>query len=378
MKKIITLIGLIGLAFIFSSCNSTIENPDEQYCQSTSVDGIYKCTKQLFSLDTTISITLYYDENSDYDINLVYQDIEAILIEYDQLLDPYDAYDGINNLYTINHSTSPVEISQHLYDAIDYALTYQDVDPHSDELLFNIALGPVLDIWHHARYSDDCTTGILYDRCPVPSETTLSQTFNTDPQDVILDEDSLTISFQKENMMLDLGGFAKGYISMIIEEYLTQYNINYILNLGQSNVLVGGKNTSNMNGDYYTIGLSKPEYDTFVSEYYGAVQISDTYSVVSSGSYQRYFKSIDTTDETIYHHIIDPRTNQPGGNAMAVTIITNQTGISDILSTAIFLMDYDHGLAYVNHIEGLEAIWYFSEDDIRMSDNFMDYFQFID
>ncbi|MFW6272578.1 MAG: FAD:protein FMN transferase, partial [bacterium] len=81
--------------------------------------------------------------------------------------------------------------------------------------------------------------------------------------------------------------------------------------------------------------------------------------------YQRFFM----VDDTMYHHIIDPRTNYPGGEALAVSIITTNTALSDILSTAIFLMDYEEALDYVNNTEDLEAIWYFSESDIRMSEN---------
>ena len=208
----------------------------------------------------------------------------------------------------------------------------------------------------------------------MPSEDVLNQPYNTNPDDVILDKENLTIGFKKDNMMLDLGGFAKGYISMIIEEQLAVYDMNYILNMGASNVLVVGDNTSNTSGNDYRIGLTRPEFDTIGSENYGIVQIEDGYSAVSSGSYQRYFKNLDREDPTYYHHIIDPRTNMPGGEAMAVTIITTQTGLSDILSTAIFLMSYEEGLAYVNSVEDLEAIWYFSEDDIRMSENFEDFF----
>lgn len=375
MKKI-TSIFLIGLfSIILMGCQTnTIENPNTQYCQETDVSGVYKCSKDFFAFDTQLSVTLYFNQDSDYTVDTVYNDLNDIFIEYDQLLDPYLAHEGLNNLYTINQSQSPVEVSQTLFDAVTYALDNQDIDPSSDDLLFNVALGPITDIWHKARYSEDCTSTLLFDRCPVPSMELLNQDYHTDPNDVLLDEDNLTIAFAKEDMMLDLGGFAKGYISMVAQDYLSQYDINYILNLGASNVLVGGRNLSNDDNGLFRIGVTQPEFDTIGSDYYGVVSIDDGYSVVSSGAYQRYFKSMDIDDTRYYHHIIDPRTNMPGGQALAVTIITKQTGLSDILSTAIFLMDYEDGFAYVNATDDLEAIWYFADDDIRMSDNFSDFF----
>jgi len=390
MKKTSHLILIILSTFMLMGCNiffieqttnisseteTTMKEKYVPYCENTRVDGVYKCSKDFFAFDTNISMNLYIENTDDIDLDHIFDGVGAIINDYDQLLDPYESFEGLTNIHTINQSDAPVAINQELFDAIEFALNHQDVDPASEGLLFNIALWPVLDIWHQAKYSEQCTQGLLYDLCPIPSETTLSQNFNTNPSDIILDEENLTISFAKANMGIDLGGFAKGYVSMLIEEHLRSYDLNYILNLGASNVLVHGDNISNPNGDYYNIGLSTPEYDTIFSSSYGAVQAKDGYSVVTSGSYQRYFKnSIDATDETYYHHIIDPRTNYPGGDALAVSIITKDTGISDILSTAIFLMDFEDALDYVNSTPDLEAIWYFSEDRIEMSNNFNESF----
>ncbi|MFP4478262.1 MAG: FAD:protein FMN transferase [Candidatus Izemoplasmatales bacterium] len=381
MKKtiIFLLIGLVSLGqFGFTDKNNNIdfspklefENPSEEYCETTRVEGVYKCVKNIFAFDTSNTMTIYMDEDSEFILEDVFNEVERQIFEYDKLFDAYNSYEGINNVYTINETEGPVVIDQKLFDAIEYALNHQDIDPSNEDLLFNIALEPVIDIWHDARYSEDCNDGILYDYCPIPSEETLNQDFNTNPNDVILDENTLTIDFDKPNMGINLGGFAKGYISNILQNYLNQYDISYILNLGASNVLTGGENISNPNATTYGIGLTEPDFDSLSSSAYGAALIDSSYSVVTSGSYQRYMKNLnDEDDDTIYHHIIDPRTNYPGGEALAVSIITTNTALSDILSTAIFLMDYEEALDYVNNTEDLEAIWYFSESDIRMSEN---------
>ncbi|MGM0495479.1 MAG: FAD:protein FMN transferase [Bacillota bacterium] len=384
MKKTLIATMLIFTTFLFIGCNNSntelsyenFDNPNETYCQLSRIDGVYKCNKTSIAFDTTIDITFYVIKDNNYDIDTVFNDISDIIIRYNKYMDAYNEYDGINNVYTINNSQGPVEIDEELFLAIEYTLDNQEIVQKDDNLLFNIALQPVLDIWHNARYNENCIDAIAYSRCPIPSDKTLSQEFNTNPNDIILNEDNLTIDFNKENMGIDLGGFAKGYVSMIIEEYLNQYeDASYIINLGSSNVLVGGYNYLNKNGEY-TIGINEPTYLGF-SNYYLVATIKSGFSVVTSGSYQRYIKNLDDyDDETIYHHIIDPRTNNPGGEAMAVTIINNNTGISDILSTALYLMNYEDALAYVNETDNLEAVWYFSEDDIRTSENFSDYFYY--
>ncbi|MFW5888940.1 MAG: FAD:protein FMN transferase [Bacillota bacterium] len=376
MKKILILILSVFTSLFLLGCNNSFNNPDENYCELSRVEDVYKCNKTSFAFDTTIDITLNVIKDNEYDVETVFDEVSDIIDKYNKLLDAYNEYEGINNIYTINNSEGPIEIEPELFYAIEYALDNQEIVQKNDDLLFNIALQPVLDIWHEARDKESCIDSITYSRCPIPSDETLNQDFNTNPDDIILDEENSTIDFAKENMGIDLGGFAKGYVSMIIEEYLSQYKeISYIINLGASNVLVGGNNYLNENG-YYNIGIKEPSYLGF-SSYYLIAKITEGQSVVTSGSYQRYIKNLnDYDDDTIYHHIIDPRTNYPGGEAMAVTIITDQTGISDILSTALFLMNYEDALAFVNETENLEAVWYFNEDDIRTSTNFSDYFSY--
>ncbi|MDA3931126.1 MAG: FAD:protein FMN transferase [Tenericutes bacterium] len=390
MKRIIIffLIGLISLGQlglmdknIMIDVNNDLlfANPNEQYCETTRVEGVFKCSKTIFAFDTSNTVTVYMDEFDNYVLEDLFNNIETQIIEYDKLFDSYESFDGINNVYTINETDGPVVIDQKLFDAIQYALIHQDINPENDDLLFNIVLEPILAIWHDARYSSECSEGLLYDTCPIPSAETLNQNFNTNPDDVIMDEDNLSIDFSKPNMGIDLGGFAKGYISMIIQGYLNQFDISYILNLGASNVLVGGENISNPNATTFGIGLTEPDFNSLNTSAYGAAIINSSYSVVTSGSYQRYIKNLDDPDDdTIYHHIIDPRTKYPGGEALSVSIITTNTALSDILSTAIFLMDYEEALDYVNNTEDLEAIWYFNETDIRMSENADDFITLFD
>lgn len=379
MKKITTITLLFIITFLLVSCDDnepiTYENPFPAYCEVTREDGVFKCTKGFYSMDTYISTTFYINHNEENDILALFDGVYQIISQYDQLFHAYEPFDGINNVYAINRLEGEIVIDELLFDAIEYALENQNVDPEAETLLFNIAYEPVLRLWHDARYDNECISGFFYDSCPIPSDEVLNLDYPIDPNDIVLNRDQLTIEFLKPGMGIDLGGFAKGYVSMIIQEYLAEYDINYIVNLGASNVLVGGENISNPSGEYYTIGLTTPSYESFGASYYGAVKLLDGYSVVTSGSYQRYIRnSEDPEDNTYYHHIIDPRTNKPGGEALAVSIITNNTALSDILSTAIFLMDYDYALNYVNQTEGLEAIWYFGPNDIRMSENFEDYF----
>jgi thiamine biosynthesis lipoprotein len=74
--------------------------------------------------------------------------------------------------------------------------------------------------------------------------------------------------------------------------------------------------------------------------------------------------------DELYHHIINPNTLMPERYSRSVSIATSDPALADLYSTAIFTMTIEDGLAFVNSIDGLEAIWYTMDDTIVMSDNF--------
>nr|HPJ24456.1 FAD:protein FMN transferase [Bacillota bacterium] len=323
--------------------------------------------------DTTISLKLYHTSSDDYDIEDIFTYFEETISLYHQYMDKYHPYDDINNVYTINHSDGPVVLDPILFDAIEYALVNENIILVENTPLFNIALNPVLDIWHDARESDSCDysieSGIAY--CEVPKDLIDGQSFNTNPADIVLDDSSMTISFLKENMSIDLGGMSKGYVSQIIADHLNDLGVKFLLNNGNSNIVAGGVNPNNVDGLYY-IALTKPSTDAeIVSSYFIYLKIPEDMAVVSSGNYQRFFKGID--DHLVYHHIIDPFTYYPGGDSMSVTIIYPDSGLSDILSTAIYLLDQADALAFVESYPDLEAIWYDYNGTYTYSSGFEQY-----
>jgi len=370
MKKILVSAILGLLIMTISGCG--YGNPSEDYCVAGSVDGVYLCERRLTSyFDTTISLKLYNTENDDYDIGEIFSYFEDTVAMYHRYFDKYNEYDGINNIYTINHSLEAVAVDQLLFDAIDFALVNQDYILQDNIPLFDIALNPVLEIWHDARESDECvvTDGISY--CPVPSLLIDDMSFNTDSHDILLNEENLTVGFAKENMGIDLGGMAKGYVSKVIANYLDALGVTYLLNTGNSNVVAGGVNPNNNDGLYY-IALTTPStYQPYSADYFLYLRIPENLAVVTSGNYQRFFIGID--DEVVYHHIIDPRTNYPGGYSMSVTILYEDSAVADILSTAIFLLPLQEAIDFVNNFDGLEAVWYNYDGTYITSDGFSDY-----
>jgi len=384
MKKIFILIWGVFITLSLMGCNS---NPNEEYCVAGTTKGVYVCETRFTSyFDTLISLKVYVDNETTVSLNKqeiniadIFTEFEALANEYHQLFDKYHEYEGINNVYTINAASQEVVIDERLFTAIEYGLDNDDLIIMDETRLFNIALNPVLKVWHEARNDDSCegfiNNDLQYeDFCPVPTEEDLTQDFNIDPDDIVLNKENFSISFNKPDMSIDLGGFAKGYFSELAIDFLDKYDLNYVLNLGSSNVYANGENIDRESGEFY-IALTKP-FSSVDDEnsYYAVVKLKDGLNLVSSGNYQRYFKNLnDYSDETLYHHIIDPRTNYPGGEADSITVLSNDGALGDILSTTLYLLSVEEALTYINAHDNLEAIWYVDSETIVMSDGFSEY-----
>ncbi len=310
-------------------------------------------------LHTYVKLRIYYeDDEFNGEIAEIFDHVEGILAEYNNLSDKYALYDGYTNVKTINDDPTTIHtIDSKLFDLIKFTIDHQaEVDNR-----FNLALGPVLKIWHD--YRESCNIDLFGINCPIPEMADLQAADQyTDYTDIILNENDLTIQMA-ENMSIDLGGVSKGYISNIVVEYLDGLGLRgYLFNNGESNVSTGGLHPTRDNGEFL-LAVTDP---TFELPYYATVYIGDGDQLVTSGDYQQNFVS----DGTIYHHIINPTTLMPDHNCRSVSIITSDAALADLYSTAIFTMTIEEGITFVDGIEDLEAIWYGYDNEIYFSENF--------
>ena len=162
-----------------------------------------------------------------------------------------------------------------------------------------------------------------------------------------------------DDVILDLGAVAKGYIADKIKDFLEENGVKRaIINLG-GNVLCIGKKT---NTDNFGIGVRKPFAAN--NEVLVALSVDDS-SVVSSGNYERYFYA---DDGTFYHHILNPATGYSYDNDLSdVTILSKDSLTGDCLSTTCFCLGLDDGMKLIESLDGIEAVFVTNEGEIHYS-----------
>lgn len=357
MKKLVLIVLLLLISLTLVACDNE-DTPEEINQECTLIEGttILECnTTWSTYLHTVVRLRLYILEDSTINNIDVYEEVRNIISFYNDISDKYDSYDGVVNVKTINDDPTAIHvISEELFDLIEFSLSHQD----EVDNLFNIALGPVLKVWHD--YRDNCN---IYNICELPTLAELEvQEIYTNPDDIIMDRENLTITMS-EFMSIDLGGVSKGYISRVIINYLDTLDLNgYLLNNGESNISLGGTHPTRDSGDYL-IAVTDP---THRLPYYATVYLGDGDQLVTSGDYQQYFE----VDGELYHHIINVNSLFPERFSRSVSIVFADPALADLYSTAIFSMSIEDGILFVDSINGLEAIWYGIDGTIYFSANF--------
>ena len=310
------------------------------------------------TFDTLINITAYVQ--SEQGFNDYFEKAKARFGELHRLFDIYNEYEGMNNLRTINKNAGirPVKVDREIIDLIIFA---KEWCRHTDGRV-NVAMGSVLEIWHRYRRQglDDPSSAEL-----PPGDELEEASKHTDIDRIIVDTDEGTVFLEDECMSLDVGAVAKGFAVEIVAKELMEAGLESgIVNAG-GNIRVIGKPLDGIR-ERWGIGIQDPE-KFIVSEdgdnLLDILYINDA-SVVSSGDYQRYY----VVDDEIVHHLIDPDTLMPGVHNKAVTVVTGDSGLADILSTAVFLMPYEKGAAFVEGLDGVEAIWVMRDGRVEVTD----------
>ena len=294
-----------------------------------------------FTFFDTVSYVYSYADDAQETFSANCQLAAETLENYHQLFDIYHEYSGTVNLATVNRNAGgePLEVEPELISFLLYAKEmYTTTDGE-----MNVMMGAVLRLWH------DCREAASQDaaHASIPTEEELAHGMDhTDINALEIDPERNTVRITDPEASLDVGALAKGYATERAAERLKEAGAEgYVLNIGGNIRTIGTR----PDGSGWTTGIKDPQdTDRFAAK----VLLQDT-SCVTSGNYERYF----TVDGVRYHHIIDKDTGMPAEYFSSVTVITRDSALADALSTALFCMPYEQGLALVEGLGDVQVLW---------------------
>ncbi|MEG1107984.1 MAG: FAD:protein FMN transferase [Oscillospiraceae bacterium] len=328
MKRFLSLLLCLTLSLTLLGCGA----------KQTKLQKYEASFLELF--DTVTSLVGYCETEEIFQAEV--QAFHDELEKYHKLYDIYNDYEGVVNIKTINDRAGQGAIKAEP-ELIDLLIFAKDAYTLSEGSV-NVAMGSVLSLWHTAREA-----GIENpEQAALPERRALEEAAkHTDIEKLIIDSAAGTVELQDPKMRLDVGAVAKGYAVERVCKTLEAEGVDMLLVSVGGNVRAIG---SKPEGVAWTVGIQNPEKPE--GPFLTKVLAKDL-SVVTSGSYQRYY----TVEGKKYHHIIDPKTLMPANYVKGVSVLCPNSGLADALSTALFNMSPEAGKALLSKIGGVEAIW---------------------
>ncbi len=293
--------------------------------------------------DTAVTISLYeYEGSSDTILDGCMEMCEYYESIFSATKEGSDIW-NINHAYTDDKSAhqTPARVPIHEETAglIDTALKYCE----SSDGALDLTAGALTDLW-------DIQENAKKDKPVIPSESAIQQALSkTNYRNISITKDEgQYYALLSDEVNATLGFIAKGYAADRICEYLKNSGVtSALIDLGGNIKALGSK----PDGSDFCIGIQKPFSGR--GEAITKVYLHNR-SVVSSGTYERYFES----GGRIYHHIMDTKTGCPTDNGItAVSIMAPDSVDADALSTLCLIKGLEEGLKLIESIPDTEALF---------------------
>lgn len=285
-------------------------------------------SRDFFAMDTYITCQVLTEDKDLAEKAL--DGVEEAFLEIDRLTNRFDSKSHISAVNN-NAGISPVKVATDVFTIVETAITWSD----KTDGAFNILIGSVMDLW-----------GFGTEHSTVPADGNLATALSkTDYHKIALDAKNSTIFLPEKDMVMDLGGVAKGYATDKAVANLKEMGIeNALINAGGNVYAMGSK----ADGKPWKVGVQDPRNPQGIAK---LLKVSDA-ALVSSGDYQRYFE----VDGMRYHHILDPATGYPARACAGTTVIMKSATVADILSTALFIQGPEKGIALAEKLPQVEAV----------------------
>lgn len=292
-------------------------------------------------MGTRITVELYHKDPA-----VARRGVDAVLAEMRRIDNDMSPWIETSELAQLNRLAAdrPLTVSDELFTLVKTSLHFSEITHGAFDITFASA-GFLYDFRHGVR----------------PNNTQrLRATRLINYHNLLLDEHRHSIAYGEAGVRIDLGGIAKGHaVDRCID-------LLQAMGIGQALVTAGGDSRiigDRRGGGPWNIGVRDPRDDKKLV----AVIPLENVAVSTSGDYLRFFDE----DGVRYHHIIDPTSGDSARGMHSATIIGPDATTTDALSTSVFVLGVDRGLALINGLPGVDAILVDAQGRLRYSDDLL-------
>lgn len=315
------------------------------------------CSAPSYFVEFSLSQNVYSQGGklSKSEIDRLQEDISALLHEIESQvstetegsdIDRINAAKAGEKVYVGEHTAAMLEICGQLYKQTEGA--------------FSPALYNLSRLWGFTPEFEGMYTVPRAE----PSSQEIAEALSVSSFDDVRVEGNVVVK-EKDDVRLDLGGIAKGYMSDCVRALIAERYPDFSGTFSvMSNSVLMGQKQEDAAGLGYTATLENPRADvTGGVSANGALYftgLSDVAVSTSADNYRFY-----VYDGTLYKHIIDPFTGKPSQNGViSITVLVplsqeNAGALADAYSTAGFCMPLTQALEFYRSLweeEGIGAV----------------------
>ncbi len=163
------------------------------------------------------------------------------------------------------------------------------------------------------------------------------------------------VAFAKPGLRINLGGIAKGYTVEKIVALWRAAGVRHALATAGGDTRLLGDNR----GKPWIVGIRDPDDEQGLVTRLALIDEA----ISTSGDYERFFDE----DGRRYHHIIDPGSGDSARRLRSASVIGPDATQTDGLSTAVFVLGPERGLALIDSLPDYEAVLVLPDHSVRVS-----------
>ncbi|MGV8075230.1 MAG: FAD:protein FMN transferase [Syntrophobacteraceae bacterium] len=317
-RSLLKLSGLVGLGAVASAALLPLEKAESLLFGKNE----YKVSKTRLAMGTFVDITALHSSRDQAE-----NAVGSAFAEVDRLCEMLTRYGNMSPVCELNAASKLEHTDSEIQELIGRSL-YFNRDTNG---AFDITVKPIVDL-----FEERFKAGKRPTESEIDSVLALvgSSRLRFQGQALMLPEKGMGITFD---------GIAPGFIADRAAEILAKNGIaNYLVN-GGGEIRVGGAPAK---GKVWTVAIQDPGKK---NDFPGMINLKDG-AVSTSGNYEIYYDQ-----EKVFHHIVNGKTGNSPHFSRSVTVTAPTAMDADILSTAVYVLEPEAGLRYINSRPGYEC-----------------------
>jgi thiamine biosynthesis lipoprotein len=270
---------------------------------------------------------------------------EAVFAEFDRLDRLMSVWKEGSDVTRLNAAAgkAPVAVSAEVFEVLTVARQVSEWTGGK----FDVTFGALSGLWKFDQDQD----GSIPPRAAVAARLA-----DVDYTALDLDPVRHAAFLRRPGMRVHLGGIGKGYAVDRGAALLRARGITDFMIQSGGDLFVSGHR-----GDRpWRLGIRDPRGPAERS--FATLDLSNgTFS--TSGDYERFFMKGGVR----YHHILDPDLGEPGRLCRSVTIVADKAVLADGLSTGVFILGPEKGMALIERLPDVEGVIVAADNRVLVS-----------